>query len=96
MNDLTSESFSSAINDGIVLVDFYSEDCGPCKNLAKQLTDFDVPVYGVNVMEECDISFECEVTTVPTVLVFKDGVEVNRSIGFKPRGYFEGILNGLK
>lgn len=77
--------------DGLVVVDFFATWCGPCKMLS--------PVYealGNEMVEKADflkvdidqsmeLAQKFEVSTVPTVIIFKDGKPVDRLIGFIPK-----------
>lgn len=77
--------------DGLVVVDFFATWCGPCKMLS--------PVYEtlgnemaekanflkVDIDQSIELAQEFEVSTVPTVIIFKDGKPVDRLIGFIPK-----------
>jgi thioredoxin 1 len=72
--------------DLIVLVDFFATWCGPCRVLLPMLETFssenpDIKVVTVNVDEEPDIAATYEIKTLPTLLVFKNGKIITRSIG---------------
>jgi len=81
-----------------VLVDFWATWCGPCKmlvpivdGLADELTE--VKVCKVNADEQSELVEKYDVTTVPTLLIFKDGQVVNTSVGMKQKAE---ILEMLK
>ncbi|MDE6148875.1 MAG: thioredoxin [Ruminococcus sp.] len=84
---------------GLVLVDFYSETCGPCKRLAPILeelsNDFDgkLKIMKINVNENSLISFKMGIISVPTLVFYKDGNMVESSVGLLPKEKLEGIIN---
>ena len=73
-----------------VLVDFYADWCGPCKMLAPIIEQVanevsDITVGKVNVDESGELAAQFGISSIPTMIIFKDGVESRRIIGFKPK-----------
>lgn len=68
------------------VVDFYATWCGPCKMFGPVFEDVslknDINFVKVDVDKYSEIAREYGVMTIPTVILFKDGVEVKRNIGF--------------
>ena len=69
-----------------VLVDFYADWCGPCKMLSPTVDEVaaendDIKVVKVNVDESQDTAIKYQVMSIPTLVVIKNGNEVNRSVG---------------
>ena len=89
---INHESFEKIIaQDGkTVLVDFWATWCGPCRMIAPVLEEVakerpDVTVCKVDVDEERDLALEYGVSSIHTLLVFRDGKVVNQSIGAIPK-----------
>ena len=80
-----------------VLVDFYADWCGPCKMLAPVLHEFadehaEVKVGKVNVDEEMDLAMRFGVSSIPTLILFKNGEAVKTSVGFVPKAQLESFV----
>lgn len=97
--DVKTSEFESAIQEGVVLVDFWAPWCGPCKMIAPVLEELDanyagkVKIVKVNVDEEGPIAEQFEVMSIPTLLVIKEGTVVEKVVGFQPVAALEELLN---
>lgn len=96
---INQENFEQEIlqSQQTVLVDFWAPWCGPCRELvpivdalAEELTD--VKVAKVNIDEEMALAKKYKIFSIPTLLVFKNGQPVQKSLGVKSR---EEILEML-
>lgn len=85
----TASNFDTEVlqSDKPVLVDFYADWCGPCKmmgpivdQLAEEMGD-SVKIGKLNVDEEMEIAEKYRVMNIPTMIIFKDGKEFDKSIG---------------
>jgi len=91
---LTTDTFDETISSSEVpvVVDFWAEWCGPCKMIAPILIeiagehDGALQVAKLNVDEHPDLARRFDVMSIPTLLVFEDGVPKKRLIGAKGKG----------
>lgn len=91
LKEVESVEFNELSGEGLVLVDFYSTTCGPCKMLAFVLNDVE-KVLGDKVkilkidFDKCkDLTEKYEVKGYPTIILLKDGVEVKRLSGLQQK-----------
>ncbi len=97
---LTKDNFEAeVINSNIpVLVDFWAAWCGPCRMIAPVIESiaekFDgrIKVGKVNVDEEPEISLEYNIASIPTVMIFKNGEEISKSIGYSDEAEIEQLV----
>ena len=98
--DLTKENFQAEItkSDKRVLVDFWAVWCGPCQMMAPILHELetempDVQIGKVNVDEQMDLARQFRVVSIPTLIIFKNGQEVQRMVGVTSK---EELKDALK
>lgn len=89
MEIINELNFEEGVSQGTVIVDFYAEWCGPCKALSKffETAETKYPTLKfvkIDTDDNTDIASEFSIKSLPTVIVFKDGVESDRVVGFSP------------
>ena len=81
-----SDFFKETNLEGVVLVDFFATWCPPCKMLLPILEDISnsrkYKIVKINIDENPNIMNKYKIQSVPTLVVFKDGKPVERSIGY--------------
>jgi len=88
---LTNETFQNGVNGGVTLVDFWAPWCGPCKVQLPIIEELAVELQGkatlakVNVDNENELALKFEVSSIPTLLLFKDGELVEKMVGLKSK-----------
>jgi thioredoxin 1 len=87
---LTDENFEEVIkSNGLVLVDFWAEWCGPCKKVSPILDEISkehgILVGKLNIDENPIKPVEFSVSSIPTMVLFEDGVVIKTIIGARPK-----------
>lgn len=89
---VNQDNFQSIVKESAktVLVDFWASWCGPCRMIAPVLEEVaaerpDVKICKVNVDEEQELAISYHVSSIPTLLVFKNGQVVKQSVGAIPK-----------
>lgn len=92
----TSEFRSSVESSkGVVVVDFFATWCGPCNMLAPVFEELgedmkdEARFFKIDIDQSLEIAQQFDVSTVPTMIVFKDGEAVERLVGFMPKNKIE-------
>ncbi len=95
---LTEENFHKEVAKGLTLVDITADWCGPCRMLAPVLDRVAKDVEGKATIAKLDIdesqkvAAQLQVTSVPTMILFKDGKEVGRMVGLKDDAAVKGFI----
>ena len=103
MIHFTKDGLDKALaQKGLLMVDFWADWCGPCKMLAPLIESLDkeyegrVTVGKVNVDDEQELTIRYGVMSIPTVIFFKDGQEIDRKVGVMPPEAFTQVLDANK
>ena len=95
---LDDSSFKAAIANGVTLVDFYADWCGPCRMIAPIIEELSTEFNGkakiakVDIEKAQEVTSEYQVTSIPTIILFKDGQEVKRFVGLRDKEALKDLV----
>ncbi len=101
---ITVENFENEVlhSDKLVLVDFYADWCGPCKMLSPVLHELaeekadELKIGKVNVDEQMELAMHFQVSSIPMVVLFKDGKAVAKSVGFRSKADIAAMVEDAR
>ena len=101
---ITAANFENEVlrSDKPVLLDFYADWCGPCKMLAPVLHEIaeenadTLKVGKINVDEQMELAMRFQVSSIPILVVFKNGKAVAKSVGYRPKAEIAAMVEGAR
>lgn len=93
------EHFKTVISEGVTLVDFYANWCGPCRMLSPFVEEIDeeykdrAKIVKVDVDECGDVASQYNINAIPALLIFKNNELINTNIGFIPKEDMKKLLD---
>lgn len=101
MKIVNKNEFESIKNNGVVLVDFYADWCGPCKMISPVLEELSgqydgkTTIVKVNVDNEPQLASQYGVMSIPNLVLLKDGKLVKQVVGYQAKPALEALLNSV-
>lgn len=98
VKEINDAAFNEAIKNGIVIVDFWASWCGPCKMLGPVIEELSEELgdkadfLKLNVDDNPVTANVFRISSIPTVIVFKDGKIAETLVGFRPKAAIKSIL----
>jgi len=95
---LDDENFKQNISSGVTLVDFFAEWCGPCKMITPIVARLSQSFAGkakiakIDIDKSPEVTTDFEVTSIPTLILFKDGKEVKRIVGLRDEETLKSMI----
>ncbi len=95
---LDDNNFQNEIATGVTLVDFYADWCGPCRMIAPIVEELSNEMQGQAKIAKLDIenaqkvTASFGVTSIPTIILFKDGKEIKRIVGLKGKDDLKDMI----
>ncbi|MBA3722121.1 MAG: thioredoxin [Parachlamydiaceae bacterium] len=98
---LNDENFQETVSKGVTLIDFYATWCGPCRMIGPIVEQLAQKMQGkanvakVDIDQSQQVTTNLQITSVPTLILFKDGKEVKRVVGVKDLDYLLNLVQSF-
>lgn len=95
---ITNNNLSDAKQKSVAVLDFSAQWCGPCKMLAPVLESIadtmqdTVSFYSIDVDANMELAMQYRVSSIPCIVVLKDGKEAGRTVGFQPQPGLQSFI----
>jgi len=100
VTSITSENYKGFIQDGVCLIDIYADWCKPCQvigpiidKLSSDYKDSEIKFGKLNADDYADIVREIGVRNIPTILIYKNGEIVDKTVGMVSEGQLKEVID---
>ena len=100
--ELNEGNFSSKIQKGVILVDFYAQWCGPCRMMAPILEKIastigdKATIAKLDIDKEQNLAAKFQIASIPTLILFKDGKEIKRESGLQDETAISNLISAAQ
>lgn len=99
--EITTQSFNDTVKDGIVLLDFWAEWCGPCRMFSPVFEKVsekndDITFGKVNTEEQGELAAAFQIRSIPTLMVMRDGIILHQQAGALPQAALEDLVDQVR
>lgn len=102
IEEIKNSDFTDVLNSKLAVVDFSAVWCGPCQMLAPIMEklsdemDGEVDFFSADVDENRDLAYQFDIQSIPAIVVFANGEEVTRTVGFQPKEELKELIESCK
>lgn len=102
IEEIKNSDFTDVLNSKLAVVDFSAVWCGPCQMLAPIMEklsdemDCEVDFFSADVDENRDLAYQFDIQSIPAIVVFANGEEVTRTVGFQPKEELKELIDSCK
>lgn len=102
IEEIKNSDFTDVLKSKLAVVDFSAVWCGPCQMLApimEELSDEmvgEVDFFSADVDENRDLAYQFDIQSIPAIVVFANGEEVTRTVGFQPKEELKELIESCK
>lgn len=102
VEEIRNSEFDDVLKSKLAVVDFSAVWCGPCQMLAPILEelsdemDGEVDFYSADVDENRDLAYQFDIQSIPAIVIFSNGEEVERTVGFMPKDELKAFIKSAE